>query len=557
MTAPAVPSPGPSGTGTDSVADPGSVSGPVSGGSVSGPVSGQRTGRTVIEVDAANLPGRIAPYLTAGYRLALVAAHDDGPPAGPPSAREPSGGDPSTGGLRVVYLLVAGPPDTRVELHVRLNAAAPAVPSIAHLSYPAGRFEREMHDLFGIEPVGHPLPRRLLRHPRWPHGWYPMRAASASPPPFTQVEGPFPFLTVDGPGVYEIPVGPVHAGLIEPGHFRFSVVGETVIKLKARLWFLHRGVEKLFEGRPAAAGLPLAERISGDTTVGHALAYCLAVEDALGIDVPAQAQRGRALLLELERVHNHIADIGALCNDVGHPILHAHSQRVRERLLRANARTTGHRLLRGGVHLGGTHLTQLPDPAELRAVADDIREIATLALGHATVRDRFTGTATLTTDQARDLGTLGYVARASGLAYDARHAHPFHDLGTDLAVACHTGGDVLARFLVRVDEIDTSIALLTRLAAGLTPTTHSPPPPPPPVRVPPRRVHGVGIAEAWRGTVTHRVEVGPDGTLTRVKIVDPSFFNWPALPVAMTGTIVPDFPLANKSFNLSYAGNDL
>jgi Ni,Fe-hydrogenase III large subunit/Ni,Fe-hydrogenase III component G len=527
--------------------------------------------RAAVQVDPADLRTRMESLLADGYRLALVAAHHDDPAAPGSTARRAA--------IRVVYLLVAGPPDARIELHVHLDPDTPTVPSLAELSFPAGRFEREMHDLYGIEPAGHPLPRRLVRHPHWPHRWYPMRADAGPPPPFGDQEGPYPFLTVAGPGVYEIPVGPVHAGLIEPGHFRFSVVGETILKLKARLWFLHRGVEKLFEGHPAASRLPLAERISGDTAVGHTLAYCLAVEDALGIEVPADAQRGRALLLELERLHNHVADIGALCNDVGHSILHAHAQRLRERLLRLNARVTGHRLLRGGVHLGGTRLIDIPDTAELRTVAADAQDIVTLALRHSVVRDRFTATAVLPPDAARDLGTLGYVARASGLPHDARLAHPHYDLAEHLRVPTHTSGDVLARFLIRADDIDASLALLSHLTRDLAPgqTDAGPRParrPGPPLPDRSLRVQGspgeaerrpggrgpragVGIVEGWRGTITHRVELGDDDTVTRVKVVDPSFFNWPALPVALAGTIVPDFPLANKSFNLSYAGNDL
>ncbi|WP_045880277.1 NADH-quinone oxidoreductase subunit C [Pseudofrankia sp. DC12] len=489
---------------------------------------------------------RTESLLADGYRLALVAAHHDTPAT--------LGGTARPCAIRVVYLLVAGPPDSRIELHLRLDPDAPAVPSLAELSFPAGRFEREMHDLYGIEPTGHPLPRRLVRHPHWPHHWYPMRADAGEPPPFGDPEGPYPFLTVEGPGVYEIPVGPVHAGLIEPGHFRFSVVGETILKLKARLWFLHRGVEKLFEGHPPAAKLPLAERISGDTAVGHALAYCLAVEDAQGLAVSPDAQRGRAFLLELERLHNHVADLGALCNDVGHSVLHAHAGRLRERLLRLNARVTGHRLLRGGVHLGGTRLQAIPEPGELQAAARDAQEIVALALGHSVVRDRFTGTAVLPTNAARDLGALGYVARASGLPEDARLAHPHYDLRGHLRVPTHSGGDVLARFLIRADEIDASLALLTHLADTLTPGPTGTWPPPPRHTGP---ASGVGIVEGWRGTITHRVELDDNDTLTRVKVVDPSFFNWPALPVALAGTIVPDFPLANKSFNLSYAGNDL
>ncbi|WP_240677235.1 hydrogenase large subunit [Actinacidiphila soli] len=269
--------------------------------------------------------------------------------------------------------------------------------------------------------------------------------------------------------MYEIPVGPVHAGLIEPGHFRFSVVGETILKLKARLWFVDKGIEKLFQGRTIERGLPLAERISGDTAVGHALAYCLAVEEATGAPVPEQARRARALLLELERLHNHVADLGALCNDVGHGILNAHAQRIREQLLRLNHDTTGHRLLRGGVVPGGAVLRSVPDPARMRAFRNDIREIVALALGHGTVRDRFTGTAVLSAEAARDIGCLGYVARASGLPGDARTAHPLCDYGEALTVPVHTGGDVLARFLIRAEEIEASLALVEHFTEGLAP----------------------------------------------------------------------------------------
>jgi Ni,Fe-hydrogenase III large subunit len=412
-----------------------------------------------------------------------------------------------------------------------------------------------MRDLFGIVPLDHPLPRRLVRHFHWPRGWYPMRPDAGPAPAFGEQEGPYPFLEVEGDGVYEIPVGPVHAGLIEPGHFRFSVVGETILKLKARLWFVHKGVEKLFQGRSVAAGLPLAERISGDTAVGHALAYCLAVEEATGTEVPLAAQNARAMLLELERIHNHVADLGMLCNDAGHGVLNAQAQRVREQLLRLNKEITGHRLLRGGVVPGGAALHALPDPGRLKAIGEDVREITDLALGHSTVRDRFTGTAILHADAARTMGCLGYVARASGLGADARTGHPFTPYdGTGLTVPVHDSGDVLARFLVRAEEIDVSLTLIEYFTEGLSaPMTVLSPPPP--SAAAPRT--GVGIVEGWRGSITTRVELAPDGTLTRVKPVDPSFFNWPALPVALTDTIVPDFPLTNKSFNLSYAGNDL
>ena len=476
--------------------------------------------------------------LRQGFRVALVAGHHD----------VGANGDQ----LRAVYLFTADG-DRRVELHVPLNRDTPEVPSLAALSFPAGRFEREMRDLFGIVPVGHPLPRRLVRHFHWPRGWHPMLADAGEPPEFGDVDGPYPFRTVEGPGVYEIPVGPVHAGMIGPGHFRFSVVGETILNLKARLWFVHRGVEKLFQGRRPEQAVELAERVSGDTSVGHTLAFCHAIEDAYQLAVSPDARRVRGILLELERLYNHITDIGALCNDVGYSILNSHAQRVREQLLRINDHVTGHRLLRGAIHPGGATVAAFPDPTQLAAIGDDIAEIVALALDNTVVADRFTGTALLSREQAVDLGTLGYVARASGLGVDARHDHPFLPEPFSRIEHFRTDGDVLSRFLIRAEEITHSIALIATLVVA----TIEPAPIADPVPALGVGTSGVGIVEGWRGTITHRVELGPDGTLTRVKIVDPSFFNWPALPLALTDTIVPDFPLTNKSFNLSYAGNDL
>ena len=494
--------------------------------------------RTARHLPAATLAEHAAALFEDGFRLGLVAAHDDGAT------------------LRVVYLFLAGAPDRRIELQVTLPADDPRLPSLASLSFPASRFEREMHDLYGIVPVNHPLPRRLVRHAHWPAGWYPMRHNAGPPPPFSDTDS-YPFLAVEGDGVYEIPVGPVHGGIIEPGHFRFSVVGESILKLKARLWFTHRGVEKVFEGRGAIDAIHLAELISGDTSAAHALAHSLAVEDALGITMPEPAHRLRALILELERLYNHAADLGALANDVGFSLADAHAQRIREQLLRINKTSTGHRLLRGAISPGAVQLLAIPDPAQLAQLAEDLAEVARLTLANSVVRERYTGTAVLTRDQAHDLGCLGYVARASGLATDARLDHPTTEL--PITALTKTSGDVLARFTLRRDEFAASTQhaihlindadLLTFRGTPAERTTTE--------NLPGAVRSGVGIVEGWRGTIVHRVEVDPDGRITRAKIVDPSWFNWPALPIALTGTIVPDFPVINKSFNLSYAGNDL
>ncbi|MFJ9364544.1 NADH-quinone oxidoreductase subunit C [Nocardia sp. NPDC101769] len=472
--------------------------------------------------------------LGAGYRLALAAAHDDG--------RSP---------LRVVHLFLAGRPDRRVELECPLPGHDPVLPSLAYMSFPAGRFEREMLDLYGIGLRGHPRPRRLVRHAHWPDDWHPMRADAPQVVPEFGGSGELRFLRVGGEGVYEIPVGPVHAGMIEPGHFRFSVVGETVVRLKARLWYVHRGIERLFHGRSVTGATELAERVSGDSSAAHALAHCLAVEEACGATVPEPAQRLRALLVELERLYNHAADLGALANDVGFGLANAHALRLREELLRLNAAVTGNRLLRGAIRPGGVVLRELPDPARLAAIAGDLAEVTAATLGNGVVYDRFAGTGVLAADDARALGCLGYPARASGLVTDARVDHPVVDLPIEEIGAA--GGDVLARYTVRRDEFAASVALITDIVVNHSGGTEFVGTMASGIRL----GSGVGIVEGWRGTIVHRVEVDDADRLTRAKIVDPSWFNWPALPVAMKETIVPDFPLVNKSFNLSYSGNDL
>jgi Ni,Fe-hydrogenase III large subunit/Ni,Fe-hydrogenase III component G len=485
----------------------------------------ERTPRAVLDCDGDELTQVAALLLEAGFRLALVCARHDGAV------------------IEVVYLFVDGPPDQRIELRVLLDTRQPRLPSIAHLSYAASRFEREMHDLFGVQPIGH--------HQHWPLGWHPMRHDAGPQPPMNPEADSFPFAQVEGEGLYEIPVGPVHAGVIEPGHFRFWVLGETIVRMKARLWFVHKGIERLFEGQDLTFALNLAEKISGDSAVGHGLAFAQAVEEALDIDVGQRARELRAVLLELERVYNHVADVGALCNDVGFGFANARALTLRERLLTLNESVTGHRLLRSGVHYGGATLRSLPTKEELEDIGTQFHELIDLARSNSIVMDRFTGTGVLSIDQARDLGVLGVVARASGLDDDARVAHSFIELPASFHSVSRQDGDVLARFEVRCDEVDASLRLLTDLVAREGPLDVQGD------AVELREGHGTGIAEGWRGAVVHRVDFGPDGALRRVKIVDPSFFAWPALPLALSDTIVPDFPLVNKSFNLSYAGNDL
>lgn len=434
----------------------------------------------------------------------------------------------------------------------------PAITSLATFSYPASRFEREIRDLFGIKSVRHPDTRPLVRRAFWPEGYHPLRKDSAPPAePFKDDGAPFPFPSVAGEGVYEIPVGPVHAGIIEPGHFRFSVVGETVIDLKMRLYYTHKGTEKLFEGRLPAEGVELAERISGDTTIGHALAYCEAVERLAGTKVPARARYLRVVLLEMERLYNHIGDFGMIANDTGFAFAHAHCSRLRERLLRINKQLTGNRLLRGGIMAGGVGC-DLPEGLDLAGEVDrvvkEFDEIVEISLRNTMIMDRLEGTGTLLHQTAVDHGALGYVARASGMDVDVRRDHPFaaYDEIEEWSVPVYTSGDVYARTMVRVEEVRQS-AKIIRAACERLPGGE--------LRAEVGRLApfepAFGMVEGWRGAIVHWAMADEEGRIYRLKVKDPSFANWPALSFALLKNIVPDFPLCNKSFNQSYSGHDL
>ena len=441
---------------------------------------------------------------------------------------------------------------------VSVPTATASFASLATRSFAASRFEREIHDLFGLVPQGHPDLRRLALHQYWPEGYHPLRRDAVPRTDFVDAGEAFPFRRVEGEGIFEITVGPVHAGIIEPGHFRFSVEGETIVNLETRLGFVHKGTEKLFEGLPLDRATALAERISGDTSLGHALAFCQAIETLAGCLVPPGARRLRMVLLELERIYNHVGDVGMIINDTGFSFGHAHCFRIREELLRLNERLTGHRLLRGAVVPGGVAgpiaTASVTDAAAIvEKLVIEFVEIARLCLDNTTVLERLQGTGRLSPATATEMQVVGLVGRASGIDADVRRDAPFAGYDeAEVHVPVYETGDVWARTMVRLDEVREAARLIRATAEprddGLTRA------PLPPLA---SGAYAFGLVEAWRGPVWHWAVADGPASLARLKIVDPSFRNWPALEYAVLKNIVPDFPLCNKSFNLSYSANDL
>ncbi len=457
------------------------------------------------------------------------------------------------------YVFSVGPRRPWAVLTADVAATDRIVPSITPAVHAAQWYERELRDLFGLIPQGHPDLRRLVRHEQWPKGAHPLKKDFPWNTVLGRRQGDYRFRHIEGEGVFEVPVGPIHAGIIEPGHFRFSVAGESIMQLEVRHFWKHRGVEKLFEQRTLATAVPLAERVSGDTTVGHALAYCQAAERLMDIEVPPRARYLRSLLLELERLHNHLGDVGAICNDTAYALAHAHGGRLKERLMQLNDRLTGSRFLRGAVQVGGVALD--PNTPLLDEVADeaglieaDFAELEAIIFANASLADRLETTGVLTERTAWDHGTVGVAARAAGVDEDVRRDRPFAAYSeVPVKVARYRYGDVRARLRVRMDEIHESVRLVRELRARL---------PSGPVRARPRRSPAPGdwtlaAVEGWRGEILYFVMAGEEGRIHRCKVRDPSFANWPVIQWAVLGNIVPDFPLINKSFNLSYAGNDL
>ena len=443
-------------------------------------------------------------------------------------------------------------------LRIPLGAEHPHYDSIADVFPAASRMQRAAYDLLGIHAQGNPDQRKWLRHGAWPGGTFPLRKGAVLDVAFASSDDHYPFVKVEGEGVHEIPVGPVHAGTIEPGHFRFSIVGEAVLRLEERLGYKHKGIEKRAEGMTVAEAARLAGRVSGDSTVAYAWAYAQAVETIAGMQVPPRAVWVRAIALELERVHNHLGDLGYLGNDVALSFGFFQFWRLKELALRANAELFGHRYMMDLIVPGGVFRDLPPDgPQRLFELCANLENEIKVLRGiydeHAGVQDRFMGAGRVAPALAESLGLTGLAGRASGIACDLRVDHPCAPYdGLDVRMATHAAGDVAARVSVRFDEVLESLRLIrVLLGQALAGAVYEPLPAPSAARF------GVGLVEGWRGEILVAVEIGADNRVRRLHPHDPSWQNWPLLERAVIDNIVPDFPLINKSFNLSYSGHDL
>jgi Ni,Fe-hydrogenase III large subunit len=425
-------------------------------------------------------------------------------------------------------------------------------PSVAAHHPPAIRLERAIRDLFGLEALGAPDARTWLDLGFWDVR-HPLGKKKRAKKP-----APYEFLPVEGEGLHQIPVGPVHAGIIEPGHFRFTANGEFVVRLEQRLGYVHKGIESLMAGSTLSEAAKLAGRTSGDSTVAYSYAFAQAAEAALQVDVPPRAVYLRALMAELERLANHFGDIGAICNDASFALMHAQTGILRERVLRAAQVCFGHRLMMDVIVPGGLARDLAPDGEKaLRDLLFEVRKVFPRLIElydkTASLQDRTVTTGIAKPDYVRQFGAGGYVGRASGRAFDARrnlNYAPYNDLKFEVPVL--DVGDVNARVWIRIREVEQSLGLieqiLSRLPDGKTDT---------PVKASGRISEGAALVEAFRGDVLVWLRLDGKARVARCHLRDASWFQWPLLETAIEDNIVADFPLCNKSFNCSYSGHDL
>lgn len=464
----------------------------------------------------------------------------------------------SAEGVFLIYHVLEQPGQRHfLILQTPVSAEEPRFPSLAGDLPSVNWQEREIQDWLGVEAAGHPNPRRVALHDNWPDVHplckdFPLQ--SVLPPLAGDRHVYRPTL---GEGVLQIPVGPVHAGIIEPGHFNFAVAGEPILYLQLRMFYKHKGIEKLFEHIPLPKAVFLAESISGDSAFSHAAAFCQAIESAAGIETPPRALGMRTILLELERIVNHVGDLGAIANDVAFTVAHMHAGRLREMMLSLGEDLTGSRMLRGMMTIGGVRFDWKPEQLQrlqttLEIFQREFLQLVALLHSSASTRDRLEHTGILQPAKARDLGIVGVAGRASGIDIDVRRDHPYAAYAeAEFRVPVYEAGDVLHRLLVRIDETLESVKIIRQLAAKLPPGAHQTAW----QEIPPDRC-ALGVVEGWRGEILHWVRTAPGNRLERCKVKDPSLNNWPALVEAVQGNIIADFPVINKSFNLSYSGTD-
>ncbi len=435
------------------------------------------------------------------------------------------------------------------------------LPSQASVYPAANRMERHIQDMMGIYFTDHPDNRRWTRHQAWHEKEYPLRTSfirSSKGSKKTPGDSNYPFFQTRGSSVYEIPVGPIHAGIIEPGHFRFQAVGERVLNLEERLGYTHKGIEKIAQGKSAEDLLKLASRISGDSAVTHSWTTAIALENILHISVSKRSQVLRGVLSERERIANHIGDIGGICNDVGFAFAHHQCARLREQWLRTQLVIFGHRLLMDTIILGGVSFNLNQDlitelVAEIHAISKDFSNFIDIIQDYPSLEDRLASTGILPHTTAQQLGCLGYVGRASNYQVDIRIDNPYPPYDKFIPdIITYQGEDVLSRLHVRVDEVRSSLKLLESMLLDLPDETE---PGLPDINTVSRE--SVGIVEGWRGEAICFVRLDDDGKVVRFFPRDPGWLNWPALEALMDNNIVPDFPVCNKSVNGSYSGVDL
>jgi Ni,Fe-hydrogenase III large subunit/Ni,Fe-hydrogenase III component G len=470
------------------------------------------------------------------------------------------------------------PQDVFVVVIAKVSQSAdPKFPSLVSVIPGASVYEREIREMFGLIPVGNPDTRPLVLHEQWPEGAYPLRKEFDIKTKVARDKVKHQnYLTVEGEGICEIPVGPVHAGIIEPGHFRFSIIGENIVNLETRLFYTHKGVEKLAESMTLENALLLSERISGDEAVANSMAYCQAIEKIANVRISNKAMRTRSICAEMERIYNHLGTLAGISTDLGFAYGSSRLNILKERMMQLNEKIAGSRILFGVNKIGGVGIDILRHAEELQtssiSIRKDFDKVISMLRSKSSVIDRLRRTGIITKKVAADLQTVGIAARCTGIDVDTRRDHPYaaylemtvsgrgdtpkHRMAHRVEMQ-QRQGDAMARFDVRVEETIDSLATIQELSARIGKDDDTLVVPGVTERLEPFG-NALGYAESHRGQTVHWLMIGKDtNSIFRYKVRTASFCNWPAIEAAVLKDIVPDFPLINKSLDLSYSGNDL